>query len=88
MVNKMKLEKKGPGIKIFELGSDAIKVVDGGASSRVIGVVIFLGGTLLAWNSFGKIMNMTFLFGIVLMLFGTAVATQRYVMTLDRLHGT
>jgi len=88
MVNQVKIKKEGPGIKIYELGSDVIKVVEGGAASRVIGVAIMLGGTLLAWNSFDNIMDMTFLLGIVLMLFGAAVATQRYVMTLDRLHGT
>jgi hypothetical protein len=87
MAHKAKLEKEGPGIRIFKSGADVIKVVEGGGASRFIGAAILLGGTLLAWNGFGRIMDMTFLSGVVLMLFGAAIATQRYVLTLNRLHG-
>lgn len=84
----MILEKKGPGIKITQSDSETIKVVEGGGAARLFGVVILLGGALLAWSSRGKLMDMSFIFGVLLVLFGAAVATQRYVMTLDRSRGT
>lgn len=84
----MKLEKEGPGIKITQSDSEIIKVVEGSGAARVIGAIILIGDALLAWSSGGKIMDLTFIFGVLLMLFGAAVATQRYVMTLNKLHGT
>ena len=84
----MKLEKEGPGIRITQPDSKIIKVVEGSGAGRVIGVIILLGGAMLAWSSGGKIMDLTFIFGVLLMLFGATVATQRYVMTLNKLHGS
>ena len=84
----MKLEKEGPGIRITQSDPEIIKVVEGGGAARVIGIIILLGGALLAWSSGGKFMDLTFIFGVLLVLFGAAVATQRYVMTLNRLLGT
>ena len=88
LVKQVKLEKEGPGIKITQSDSELIKVVEGGGAARVIGIVILLVGALLVWSSGGKIMDLAFIFGVLLVLFGAAVATQRYVMTLNRLHGT
>jgi hypothetical protein len=82
------LEKKGPGIKISQPDSETIEVIEGGGAARVIGVIIFLGGVLLVWDSGGKIMGLSFIFGFLLVLFGAAVVTQRYVMILSKLHGT
>jgi len=84
----VKLEKEGPGIRITQSDPEIIKVIEGGGAARVIGIIILLGGALLAWSSDGKFMDLTFIFGVLLVLFGAAVATQRYVMTLNRLHGT
>lgn len=84
----MKLVKEGPGIKILKSDSEIIKVIEGGGAARIIGVVFMLGGILLVWKSYSHIMVLTFIFGIILVLFGAAVVTQRYVMTLNRLRGT
>jgi len=84
----MKLEKEGPGIKITQSDPEIIKVIEGSGAARVFGVIILIGGALLAWSSHGKLMDMSFIFGVLLVLFGAAVATQRYVMTLDRSRGT
>ena len=84
----MVLEKEAPGIKITQSGPEIITVIEGSGAGRVVGVIILLGGAMLTWSSRGKLMDMSFIFGILLVLFGAAVATQRYVMTLDRSRGT
>ena len=85
---QMKLEKEGPGIKIIQSDSETIKVIEGSGTARLFGILILIGGALLAWSSRGKLMDIAFIFGVLLILFGAAVATQRYVMTLNRSRGT
>ena len=84
----MIFEKEGPGIKITQSDSETMEVIEGGGAARFIGVTILIGGALLVWSSGGKLMDLAFIFGVLLMLFGAAVATQRYIMTLDRSRGT
>lgn len=84
----MKLEKEGPDVKISQPDPETIEVVEGHGSGRAFGVIVLLGGGFLVWRSSGEITDMTFLFGVLLAVFGGAVATQRYVMTLNRLSGT
>lgn len=84
----MTLEKAGGGTRITQPDSETIKVVEGGAAARIFGIVSFLGGAALMWENSGNILDLTFIFGALLALFGTAIATQRYSMTLDRLKGT
>ncbi len=83
----MKFEIKGPGIKITQPDAEVIKVVEGGGVARIIGTIILLGGTMLAWTSSGRVTDLTLISGVVLMVFGGAVATQRYVMILNRHRG-
>ena len=79
---------KGPGIRITQPDPEEIRVVEGGGVARVIGAILLLGGALLAWSSSGRIMDLTFIIGVLSMVFGGAVATQRHILILDRLHGT
>lgn len=84
----MKFEKEGPGIRVLQSDSEIIKVIEGGGVARVFGILVLSGGAFLALSSSGEIMDLTLIFGVLLMLFGAAIATQRYVMTLNRLNGT
>lgn len=83
----MLLEKEGGGTRIIQPNPEIIKVIEGGGSARVIGILMLLGGIALIWSTLSKISYMTLTLGIVLALFGAALATQRYVMTLDRQRG-
>jgi hypothetical protein len=82
------LEKAEPGTRITQPTPDVIQVVEGGRASRVVGVVVGAGGVLLLSSVDFGLSDLTGLFGLVLALFGAAVATQRFVMTLDRQRGT
>lgn len=84
----MAMEKKDGGTKIKQINPNIIQVVEGEGSGRVVGIIIFLGGLFLMWKTFNNILDITFIFGVLLALFGAALATQRYTMTLDRLKGT
>lgn len=53
------------GIKIHQLDSETIKVIEGGGVARVIGAISVLGGTLLAWNSFGNFLHFFCLLWVV-----------------------
>jgi len=64
-----------------------LPVVEGGGASRVVGVLIFAGGLLLIYSTDFKIKDITFIFGVLIALFGAAVATQRVTMILDRQKG-
>ena len=83
----MTLEKQAGGTKITQPNSEAIKVSEGGGAARPIGVIIFLGGALLIWSAYENIADLTFIVGVLLALFGAAIATQRQTMTLDRQKG-
>ena len=84
----MALDKEDGGTKIKQCSSNTIKVVEGEGGGRIAGIIILLGGLILIWVTFNKISDITFIFGVLLALFGVALATQRYTMTLDRLKGT
>ena len=79
----MTLEKQAGGTKITQPHSEAIKVYEGGGAARPIGVIIFLGGALLIWSAYENIADLTFIVGVLLALFGAAIATQRQTLTLD-----
>ncbi|HHJ18045.1 MAG TPA: hypothetical protein ENJ80_15270 [Gammaproteobacteria bacterium] len=83
----MTLEKEGGGTRITQPDSETIRVFEGEGSARAIGVIFLLGGVLLMWSNVNKAADITFIFGALLALFGAAIATQRYTMTLDRLKG-
>ena len=84
----MVLEKSEPGTKITQPHPDLVRVVEGGLSSRIVGIVIFLGGCLILYSTSGKsLMDVTFIFGVLLALFGLVVATQRFRTVLDRQAG-
>jgi hypothetical protein len=84
----MALDKEDGGTKIKQPNPTTIKVVEGEGSGRVAGIIFLLGGLILIWVTFNKITDMIFIFGVLVALFGAALATQRFTMTLDRLKGT
>jgi len=84
----MTLQTDGPGIKIKQPHADLIKTVEGGGSARVIGIVICVGGILLTYSADFRLLDLTFIVGALLAVFGAALVTQRYTMILDRLKGT
>ena len=50
--------------------------------------MICVGGTLLAYSADFRLLDLTFIVGALLAVFGAALVTQRYTMILDRLKGT
>jgi hypothetical protein len=84
----MACEKTEPGTKITQPTPDLIRVVEGGLTSRVLGVLVCGGGVLLLSSTGFRFFDPTGLLGVALALFGAAVATQRFTTTLDRQRGT
>lgn len=84
----MTLNIKGAGITISQPAPEIIKVDDSIGSARILGAIMFVGGALLAWSNAGRMLDITFIFGVLLALSGAALTTQRYVMTLSKLKGT
>ena len=80
--------KEDGATRILQTSPTTIKVVEGEGSGRAAGIIFLLGGLALIWISLNKTSDMTFIFGVLLALFGAALATQRFTMILDRLRGT
>lgn len=83
----MALNKKEPGTKITQPNPDVIRVVEGGGASRIVGILILIGGLLLIYSTDFKIRDIALTVGVLIALFGAAVATQRFTMILDRQRG-
>lgn len=81
------LQKKGAGIRITQPDSETIEVFEGEGSARILGIICILVGGFLMWTSLDNIVDITFIFGALLAVFGAAIATQRQTLTLDRRKG-
>ncbi len=84
----MALNKEDGATRIKQIDSDTINVVEGEGSGRVLGIIILLGGIFLMWKTCDNVLDISFIFGVLLALLGVALVTQRSTMTLNRLSGT
>ena len=84
----MALQKVEGGTKITQLSDDVIEVIEGGVASKILGVVMCVGGLVLMSSADYRFFDMTCLLGVALVVIGAAVATQRFRMVLDRRRGT
>ena len=72
--HEMALERNTGGTKIRQPDSEIITVREGGGCSRVLGIIVLIGGLILIGSTKDKILDITFLVGVLLVLFGAILA--------------
>jgi hypothetical protein len=84
----MALERNVGGTKITQPNPETIMVFEGGGCARILGAGVLAGGAALAWSHRANCLDIAFLVGALLIVFGIALLTQRSRLTLNRSRGS
>lgn len=75
---------RGAGERIHQPSPDLVEMLGTIHASRILGTLIFLFSLWMVWSSKEQPQDLAFIFGVLLALFGLALATQRHRSILNR----